>query len=85
MKSRSCDVFPETGENPVRRVTQDLIQQGRSDAGGWSRAQMALIGVAWPPVSGWRLMAVDRAISDDDARKFVALKDRKACVFGVRR
>jgi len=34
-------------------VTREFIMSGRSPNGAWTRAQLALIGVPWPPVNGW--------------------------------
>ena len=33
----------------------ETIAQGRSDKGGWNKPQLALIGVTWPPIRGWRM------------------------------
>ncbi|MCW1820804.1 MULTISPECIES: hypothetical protein [Mycolicibacterium] len=30
------------------------IESRRTEAGGWTRAQLAEWGVAWPPPKGWK-------------------------------
>lgn len=34
--------------------TPDEIEAARTQAGGWTRAQLAEWGVPWPPPKGWR-------------------------------
>jgi hypothetical protein len=36
------------------RVSLEEIEAGRSQAGGYTRAQLAKWGVPWPPPAGWR-------------------------------
>jgi len=42
------------GEPVMVTITDELIESGKSAAGGYSKAQLALLGVAWPPISGWK-------------------------------
>ena len=44
--------------------------------GSWSRTQMALIGVAWPPKNGWKKQIVGKPIDEDDLEKFIHLKNK---------
>lgn len=30
------------------------LEDTKSSNGGWSKAQLALLGVPWPPVKGWK-------------------------------
>jgi hypothetical protein len=59
-------------------ITDDLIESGKSAAGGYSKAQLALLGVTWPPVSGWKQQVIGRQITNDAAAKFVAGRGGKA-------
>jgi hypothetical protein len=34
-------------------LTREMIHAGKSEAGGWTKKQLALIGVNWPPKPGW--------------------------------
>lgn len=58
-------------------LTNDHITAAASDAGGWSRSQLALIGVPWPPQQGWRTRAVGKTIPEGDLRAFLALRDAR--------
>ena len=56
-------------------ITEALIECGKSINGGWSTEQMAILGVDWPPAKRWKERVVGNTITDEDASKFVALKD----------
>lgn len=53
-------------------ITDDFIERGKSVAGGFSKAQLALLGVAWPPVSGWKAEIVGKRLASDAAARFLA-------------
>jgi hypothetical protein len=36
------------------RLTEQILMQGRSYRGGWSRRQTDLFGVPWPLKHGWK-------------------------------
>lgn len=57
-------------------ITYKLIEDGRSSNGGWSRYQLALLGVSWPPPLGWQKEVVGRSMSEEDAILFVDLKNK---------
>jgi hypothetical protein len=63
-------------------VTAELIEAGQSERGGWSKAQLALIGVAWPPPAGWKEIAVGRRIPRADTERFVALRAGRQALEG---
>lgn len=42
-----CDSMPEV------RLTSAHLEAAKSDAGGWTRKQLALLGVDWPYPKGW--------------------------------
>ncbi len=35
-------------------LTRDLIQQAQTRAGGFTKAQLAVFGISWPPPGGWK-------------------------------
>lgn len=59
------------------KITGSLIKAGESRNGGWSHAQLSVLGVEIPLVKGWRgrLTASNRNITKAAAELFVALKD----------
>lgn len=56
-------------------VTEELIESGMSRRGAWSREQLAILGIAWPPSHGWKKRAVGKKLSAAEAERFVALRD----------
>ena len=52
-------------------VTREFIMSGRSPNGAWTRAQLALIGVPWPPVNGWISGVIGTRLSQSDASLFL--------------
>lgn len=59
----------------TQRITTDLLAAGESQRRGWSKAQLAAVGVEWPPLKGWKSRIVGLEISADNAAIFVTLKD----------
>ncbi len=59
-----------------RIVDEELLSEGKSDNGGWTRPQLKILGVAWPPKKGWkkRMVRKRRVIPVEDAARFVALR-----------
>jgi hypothetical protein len=55
-------------------ITIELIEAGKSERGGWSRQQLACLGVAWPPAKGWKEGALGRLIPAAEAERFLELK-----------
>lgn len=58
-------------------ITDDFIESGKSAAAGFSKAQLALLGVAWPPVSEWKTDVVGKRITPDAAARFLAGRGTK--------
>jgi len=65
-------IEPSLGD-PVR-ITAELIESGKSPRGGWSKAQMAILGVGWPPAPGWKTRVIGRLITRADAERFFQLR-----------
>lgn len=55
-------------------ITEEFLALGRSTAGGWTKAQLALLGVPWPPVAGWKATILGKSINDEAVAAFVAGK-----------
>jgi hypothetical protein len=56
-------------------ITDQFIESGKSKNGGYGRKQLAIIGVSWPPQTGWKPGVIGKEIPDDAAAQFLALKD----------
>lgn len=55
-------------------VSAEWVRSYQSVKGGWNRAQLEILGVKWPPSSGWVIQVVGRLISDEDKRRFEQLQ-----------
>jgi len=69
-------------ESVMVTISDELIESGKSAAGGYSRAQLALLGVAWPPVSGWKRQVFGAQITKEAAADFVAGRGGKVASQG---
>lgn len=56
-------------------ITQRLIEQGKSSTGGWNRNQLLVLGAGWPPTKGWRKRLEGQPITEEDAARFLELRD----------
>jgi hypothetical protein len=57
----------------VVRVTAEFLMAGMSGQGGYKRAQLAILGVPWPPKTGWKARVIGMEISQAEADRFVRL------------
>ena len=60
----------------VVTVTGEFLARGMSDRGGWTRAQLAILGVGWPPSPGWRIDAAGKRLTQEQADEFLALRNQ---------
>ena len=58
------------------KITQDFIEAGASDAGGWNWEQFRILGLETPPRAGWRTRIEGTEISREEANKFLALRGK---------
>jgi hypothetical protein len=58
------------------KITQDFIEAGASDAGGWNWEQFRILGVETPPRAGWRTRIEGTEISRTEANEFLALRGK---------
>lgn len=54
-------------------ITEEFLERGRSAQGGWTRGQLRLLGVAWPPVIGWQILLCGKKIAAEKAAQFLNL------------
>lgn len=59
-------------------LTKEMLAQGASDRGGYSRKQREILGVSWPSTRGWQKALMGREIPDEVFAEFVRLAKR-AC------
>ncbi len=58
-------------------VTKAFIEDGISPRGGWTKQQLSILNVPWPPQPGWKRKAVGLIISRDDAKRFLLAENEQ--------
>lgn len=58
----------------MQKITEKFLKEGQSANGGWSKRQLNMIGVNWPPASGWKQTVIGQLIEEKTARDFLAAK-----------
>jgi hypothetical protein len=56
------------------KISESLLEAGKSIRGGWNRKQMDILGVDWPAERGWRKKTIGKEITPEDAEKFLDLR-----------
>lgn len=56
------------------RLSEEMIRAGSLTGGALKKAQLALLGVKWPPRKGWIQRLVGKEIDAETYRRFLALK-----------
>lgn len=61
----------DPGRSLVVTVTREFLLAGQSSNGGWRKSQLRLVGVSWPPKSGWMATIIGKDIRRCDADEFL--------------
>lgn len=54
------------------KLSQELIEMGRTGNGGYTKKQLKTLGVDWPPKKGWLKALIGTEIPQDTYDNFVA-------------
>lgn len=46
-------------------ITREWLLSIRTHKGGWTKAQLAALGISWPPPKGWQQTLIGREISNE--------------------
>jgi len=57
------------------RITEQLLKDGMSDNGSWNSKQLKALGIDIRFNSGWRRRAIGQPITQEQANRFLALKN----------
>lgn len=58
-------------------ITDQWLMDNRTDGGGWTREQLAVLGVSWPPKSGWKDRVIGTQIPYETAELFCVAAHKK--------
>lgn len=53
------------------KLTKELIEAGKSQKGSYSKRQLSIIGVPWPPLQDWMDSVIGEEISEEDYQDFL--------------
>ena len=56
-------------------ITKELLENAKTDTGGFTRAQMDVFDIPWPPPKGWPRSLIGREVDAEQYHRFVAAKD----------
>lgn len=56
---------------PTIPVTRHILAWARTPRGGYTRAQLTLLGIPWPRPRGWREIALTRSLSPTELRRLL--------------
>jgi hypothetical protein len=66
-------------ESEVRmKLTAGWIHEHKTVRGSWKRAQLEILGMAWPAKRGWIARVVGREISAEQAERFISFGGAEA-------
>ena len=57
------------------QLTEEILEQGISRNGGWSNAQLRVLGVKIPLRSGWKKRIIGKFFEEIEIKRFLELKD----------
>lgn len=55
------------------KLTREFLERGRTAQGGFTRGQLRLLGVAWPPPPKWMEDLEGKKVSEQKAEQFLNL------------
>lgn len=59
-------------------ITAELLASAKTTAGGYTRAQMDVFDVDWPPPKGWPSFLIGRAVELEVFERFVQARNISA-------
>ena len=57
------------------KLTQEQIEQAKSDNGQFGKEQLALLNIHYPLPSGWKQQMIDGDYNPDVIEQFISLKN----------
>ena len=60
------------------RVTERFLLDNTTPRGQWNAKQLAVLGIQWPPIKGWKQRVIGMEISEEEARRFSELRIKRS-------
>ncbi|MDC0637477.1 hypothetical protein OAP25_02130 [Flavobacteriaceae bacterium] len=58
------------------KLTKQFLLDNRTKSGAWTREQLRIIGVNWPPVKGWQSLVAGKELTGAEVAEFIRAKDK---------
>ena len=58
-------------------ITKDYLDRNKTTKGAYTRRQLSILGIAWPPIKGWKSLILGKVLTSDEANEFEAAKNIK--------
>lgn len=55
-------------------LTERLITAGMTEAGAWTRRQLEILGVPWPPANGWKVNIIGKWMTQEAYEEFLVAR-----------
>ena len=52
------------------KITNKWLVDNKTKNGGYTKLQLSLIGIPWPPIHGWKKNVIGKEISNDKKQAF---------------
>lgn len=62
----------------IMLITESFVKQCQTERGGWTKDQLEVLGVKWPPKNGWIDSVCGMEISSETAQAFIDLRNKRA-------
>jgi hypothetical protein len=56
-------------------ITKDFIEQHKTVNGAWTRQQLFVLGIQWPPRHGWMRSVIGRELTPEQVAAFIAARE----------
>lgn len=56
-------------------ITKEWLERNKTKRGGYTKRQLEILAVDWPPEKGWASQVAGKEISDDGVREFEGISD----------
>lgn len=52
------------------KITSSFIDKNKTKNGGWTKRQLEILGVSWPPQKGWKSKTLGLILTDFEVKEF---------------
>lgn len=57
-------------------ITNQFLERWKTKNGGWTKKQLMLLKITWPPTKGWKERVIGITISMQEANEFKNISEK---------